>query len=330
MPRTTPRFWRHFKQLRASFQRVAKQNLSKDKKGKNMSLLREIQDAAIDSKTDLASLLRQCKILAARLGSAEFGAWVDNELSGYKSVDDLPDYRIFQVSSEGVFRGLLESERMDIPSFSVPEEYREKLSHSYIMESVASIEVLVEKLDEGLPVEFWNPDFVAWIGKKIYRDMTCMKAWKVIPQTALIAILDEIRNRILNFVLQIEAENPAAGEAEINSKPVPSEKVTQIFNTHISGDAQNVSIGGDNVQQHATNTNADAELFTQLINALKSIEDSELRQTLTSSVEEMRSTQGTDSFKDCYQKFMSLLADHMQVLGPVVAPYLPALAKMVS
>ena len=42
----------------------------------------------------------------------------------------------------------------------------------------------------------------------------------------------------------------------------------------------------------------------------------------------MRSTQGTDSFKENYQKFMSLLADHMQVLGPVVAPFLPALAAL--
>ena len=297
-----------------------------------MSLLREIQDAAIDSKTDLASLLRQCKILATRLGSAEFGAWVDNESSGYKSVDDLPDYRIFKVSSKGNFRGSFELELRDanIPLLCVPEQYRKDISHSCIMESVASIEALVEKLDEGFHVELWNTDFVVWMSKKIYRDMTCMEAWKVIPQTALIAILDEIRSRILSFVLEIEAENPEAGEAAINSNPVPSEKVTQNFHTHISGDAQNVSIGGNNVQQHATNTNANAELFTALIDALKPIEDSKLRETLTSSVEEMRSTQGTDSFKVCYEKFMSLLADHIQVWGPVVGPYLPALAKMVS
>ena len=305
--------------------------MSKDKKGKKMSLLREIQDAAIDSKTDLASLLRQCKVLATRLGSAEFGAWVDNELSGYKSVDDLPDYRILPVFSKGHFwDGYKYFPHIDIPLAYIPEGAGEGLAHSCIMESIASIEALAEKTPTGLLKEPWNPDFVASVGKKIYQNMTCMEAWKVIPQTALIAILDEIRSRILSFVLEIEAENPAASEAEINSKPVPSEKVTQIFNTHISGDAQNVSIEGNNVQQHATNTNANAELFTALIDALKPIEDSELRETLTSSVEEMRSTQGTDSFKAYYQKFMSLLADHMQVLGPVVAPYLPALAKMVS
>ena len=142
--------------------------------------------------------------------------------------------------------------------------------------------------------------------------------------------MEETRNRILNFVLEIETENPAAGEAEINSNPVSSEKVRQIFHTVIGGNVQNLSIAGHSFEQNATNTTTDAELFSSLINALRSIENSELREALTSNVKEMRSTQGTDSFKVHYQKFMSLLADHMQVLGPLVAPYLPALAATVS
>lgn len=48
-----------------------------------MSLLREIQDAAISSDVELAVLLRKCKVLAARLGSNEFKSWVESELSGY-------------------------------------------------------------------------------------------------------------------------------------------------------------------------------------------------------------------------------------------------------
>ena len=92
-----------------------------------MSLLREIQNAAIDSKTDLASLLRKCKVLAIRLGSADFRKWVDDELSGYKSTGDLPDYRILQVNSKGHFAGAFGSgiNNADLPLFCIPEEYRE-------------------------------------------------------------------------------------------------------------------------------------------------------------------------------------------------------------
>ncbi len=48
-----------------------------------MSLLREIQNAAVDETVSLAVLLRKCKILAARLGNIEFKTWVDKELNGY-------------------------------------------------------------------------------------------------------------------------------------------------------------------------------------------------------------------------------------------------------
>lgn len=256
-----------------------------------MSLLREIQSAAIESETDLASLLRKCKVLAARLGNAEFGTWVDNELNGYKSDDDLPQYRILEgLHSKGNFLGAFGSghRNADIPLMTIPEKFREPVSYAYINQSVALIERLIEDSPGRSSVqEPWLPDLVALVRKNIYQNMNCMEAWKVIPIPNLIAILDEIRNRVLSFVLEIEAEDPEAGEAEINSNPVPQERIQQIFHTHIAGDVQNVSIGSHDFKQQATNTNANAELFSQLIDALKSIEDSELRENLISNVKEM-------------------------------------------
>lgn len=299
-----------------------------------MSLLRAIQSDAIDSKTNLASLLRKCKVLAAKLGSAEFGTWVDNELNGYKLDDNLPEYRILEnLHSKGNFAGPFGSghRNADIPLMTIPEEFREPVSRAYIILPVASIERLIEDSDgKSSAQEPWHPDFVAFVSTQIYQGMNCMQAWKVIPIPNLIAILDEIRNRVLSFVLEIEAEDPKAGEAEINSNPVPQEKIQQIFHTYIAGDVQNVSTGSHNFKQHATNTNANSELFSRLIDALQSIENSELRENLISSVEEMRSTQGTERFKEEYKKFMSLLADHLQVLSPIVTPYLPALAEILS
>src|SRR5438128_9857038 len=40
-----------------------------------VSLLREIQEAAVDAKTPLAVVLRKCMILAARLGHEPFKKW---------------------------------------------------------------------------------------------------------------------------------------------------------------------------------------------------------------------------------------------------------------
>mgnify|MGYP000739353037 CR=1 FL=1 len=296
-----------------------------------MSLLREIQNTAIDSNIELASLLRKCKVLAVRLGSTEFKAWVDNELSGYKSQSELPEYRILNVNSKGHFSGAFGSgiNYADIPLMCIPEKLRESMSYSYMMEPVASLEALVANSDGIAAQEPWNPDIVVLVGQGIYQGMNCMQAWKVIPITAVIATLDEIRNRILNFVLEIEVEAPDAGEAAANSRPVPTEKINQIFNTYISGTVQNVATGSHSFKQHATTTENNADLFAKILEALSTITDQELNQSVSACINHMDASQNTDAFKSNYQKFMTLLSDHITVLGPIIAPYLPALAALV-
>jgi hypothetical protein len=296
-----------------------------------MSLLREIQSAAIDSNTDLATLLRKCKVLAARLGNQEFKVWVDNELSGYKSKNVLPEYRVLDVFSKGHFAGPFNSgmNNADIPLSCIPEEYREMMSKSYMMQPVASIEALISKSKSGSVEEPWNPDFVAMVGRDMYTNMWCMQAWKVIPKGAIVAALSEVRNRILSFVLEIEAEDPEAGEAALNTTPVPQEKVQQIFHMTINGNVQNVATGSHDFEQNINNTDTNAELFNNLLNALKQVQDQNIREQVYRSIELMRETQGTKNFKDNYINFTSLLADHLTIM-PCIAPYLPALAALIS
>jgi hypothetical protein len=197
-----------------------------------------------------------------------------------------------------------------------------------MMQSIASIEVLVSQADGcGSAQEPWNPDFVVMVGKNIYSNMSCMQAWKVVPTSFLIEVLNEVRNRILNFVLKIEAENPEAGEATLNSNPVPPEKVQQIFYTTINGNVGNVATGSHSFEQH-NSTDANTELFNEILEALKQVQDTDISKSIE-IVEKMRATQNTNDFKDNYHHFMSFLSNHITVFG-AVAPYLPALTKLIS
>lgn len=299
-----------------------------------MSLLRQIQDAAIDSSVDLPTLLRKCKVLAARLGNDDFKRWIDNELSGYDNKDELPEYRVLNVNSKGHFGGAFGSglRNADIPLYCFPEDFRESLGHSYLMQPIAAMAALVENSKSGILQEPWNPDLVAHFGEQIYERMVCMQAWKVIPASALVAALDTVRTRVLNFALEIEAQNPAAGEAMANEKPVPQETVQHIFNTYITGDVQNLSSGSNNVTQHAKlQKGIDPELFAKLIDAVIAANlPKPLETELSCIVEDLQATRGTTAFKEKYHRLMGILADHMQVLGPVVGPFLPSLAAMVA
>jgi hypothetical protein len=298
-----------------------------------MSLLRDIQDAAIDANTELSTLLRKCKVLAARLNNAEFNKWVEYELNGYPSVEELPEYRILRVNSKGHFSGPFNSglRNADIPLFCIPEKYREFIEHSYLVDPIASIENLIKHKDSRNPQEPWSPDLVAIVSKDIYHNMSCMQAWKVIPKQAIIAVAETVRNRVLNFVLEIEAEAPESGEAPLKSSPIPQEKIHQIFNTYITGDVQNIATGSSNFRQKAIQkSSTDNKIFEDIIAAISEVKDDlNTKSSLVLSIEAMRETNGKIEFKEKYQDFMSILADHMQVYGPIVAPFLPMLASLI-
>ncbi|OGW18655.1 MAG: hypothetical protein A3G93_07215 [Nitrospinae bacterium RIFCSPLOWO2_12_FULL_45_22] len=218
-----------------------------------MSLLRDIQDAAIDARIDISVVLRKCKVLAARLGNEAFKQWVEFELNGYKTIKDLPDYRILSVHSKGHFSGPFWSglRNADIPISCLPEKFQESFRHSYLMDPISAYVALINKSKGSALQEPWPPDFVASVADRFYTGMNCVAAWKVIAINSVVSLVDVVRNKILSFVLEIESEAPDAGEAQINSPPLPQEKVTQVFNTNIYGNVHNVAAGSTNFAQIA-------------------------------------------------------------------------------
>lgn len=83
--------------------------------------------------------------------------------------------------------------------------------------------------------------------------MTCMAAWRILTDAALVSMLDTVRNRALTFVLEIEAQAPEAGETQPGVIPLPQEQVTQVFNQIILGGTNTIAAGRDFSQQTVTN-----------------------------------------------------------------------------
>lgn len=148
-----------------------------------MSLLRDIQETAVGADSDVASLLRKCKILAVRLGNAEFKQWVDLELNGYDDPTSLPEYRKLQVESVGHFSGAFGSSMRNapIPPSCLPKELQDKVRYSYMMQPISAYTSLVDKAKRSNAQENWPADLVAYVGQGIYQNMNCMAAWKIIP-----------------------------------------------------------------------------------------------------------------------------------------------------
>ena len=218
-----------------------------------MSLLRDIQDAAINSEIDISTVLRKCKVLAVRLGNENFKNWVDQELNGYNNIDNLPDYRILSVDSKGYFSGgSLRVNNANIPLIFIPEQFRESLSNAYCVQPISEYESLLKSSKSENFQEQWPSELVVAYGNRIYQNQTCISAWKVIPYGSIVSLVDSVRNRVLNFVLEIESEAPDAGEALLNKPPLPQDRVTQFFNTNIYGNVGNIAEGSTNITQSST------------------------------------------------------------------------------
>lgn len=211
-----------------------------------MSLLKEIQADTVDANVDISVVLRKCKILAARLGNEEFKLWVEHELNGYTSKEDLPEYRILKTESRGNFLGIgWKANDMPIAPSSIPEEYREIVTTAYFMDAISYYHSLTMDKEETSDVlsNPWPADLIRLVSSKIYQTMNCISAWKVIPRGTIAALLDTVRNRVLSFVLEIEVEAPDAGEAPPNIKPIADERVSQVFNTYIQGNVTSLVAG---------------------------------------------------------------------------------------
>jgi len=218
-----------------------------------MTLLEEIQTLAVDSSTDVAALLRKCKLLAARLQTVELEQWVTHEANGYPDDVPVPEYRTWSVQLKGHFAGPFGSaiNNAPIPFAVLPAEVRKKYEGYECRQSIASIEGLMGKNKNGV-LSVVTGDMALFLGNKVYRGYNCIQAWGEFGTMALIEVVNSVRNRVLDFAIEIWKLDPKAGELGPQQSAIGAKRMTQIFNTTVYGGSANLvgSAESSNVNFH--------------------------------------------------------------------------------
>jgi hypothetical protein len=210
-----------------------------------MSMLRDIQTELSAAAPDLPSVLRKCKILAARLGSEEFGRLVEFELIGYPEERPLPNYRHLECALYGTFmNSAWQANRQSLPVELIPVEHRESFRRIEFREGIAK----VLALEKGARVN--KNDLIRFFEGEVYPGLNCVGIWLEIQPGEFQQLISAVQTRVLDFVLKIEAENPAAGESALHTQPVPPDTVRSLVNNFygpVGGVAQNSSDFSQNV-----------------------------------------------------------------------------------
>ncbi|MCK4822672.1 hypothetical protein KA005_43315 [bacterium] len=219
-----------------------------------MKLVRGIRDGVVDPKVSLSTILRKAKILASTLRNDQFRKWVDSELNGYSGDIELPSYRKLVSPVLGNFSGPFGQSvtRYQLPVALLPENFKKLAEAVLLGNPIKEIESLAADGKEGLRHP-WPTEAVMLLRDdfKLSGGYVMIEIFQPIVKAQLDGILDAVRNRLLDFLLQLQEIDPKVLDSEKALEGIPKEEVNQVFNVTIHGD-HNVLASGSGIEQQVT------------------------------------------------------------------------------
>ena len=258
-----------------------------------MSLIDEIRSDLVIESTSLSNTLRKAKILARAIGLPELMEWVDSELNGYNDREKVPDYRRFVPTNLGTFSGPFGSgvKNLVLPTYNLPDTVRSFAENVFLMDGVAALQAHVS---DGSQIR-WRQEMImlARDATKMSGGMVLVDAHQPIPAYIYSGVLDQVKNRLLDFVLGLE-DNDVTSE-DLDNRTVEPEVARNIFNISIHGD-RNIVASGDHVSQQVnTVEKGDIESLIQYLRTLN-IDDKDLDE-LRSAVSQETSVPSRSRYK---------------------------------
>ena len=243
--------------------------------GKNRgSLVAQLQNDVVDSGVPISDILRKAKVLASLLKNEEFKHWIDAELKGYDNADDLPDYRKFRPVNLGTFSGPFGKmiKNFPIPVALLPNSIRKFAESALFQGGVKELQASSSQAAKKDGLRFpWPPEMVIIAREHVPMSdgSVLVEAWQPITKSQLDGILDQVRNRLLDFLLELQQIDPEVLKSEDAIRAIPGDAVQNSFQTIILG-GQNIVATGTEFTQKATQEVASGDTQS-LIAHLRSI-----------------------------------------------------------
>jgi len=137
-----------------------------------MGLLDGIIEIAIDTSKSLPILLRKCLLLAYQLKNDRLKYWANQELNGYSTEQELPDYRVMSIPTHANFSGPFGAgmRNWPIPPALLEERHREFARKVELRQAISCYEP-ESRSGDGSMSYAWPPIFVSTIKINSSMDM---------------------------------------------------------------------------------------------------------------------------------------------------------------
>ncbi|WP_439490428.1 hypothetical protein [Algoriphagus sp.] len=176
-----------------------------------MNVLTEIINLLTDNDSSLTNALLKIKVFSMRVRNSSLTTWIDKELYGYQSEDDLPNYRKGGCNLIGNYiNGRWKAEKQILATMNLPDFVRESVEQMTFYQSLSVLESYLED-DKMRTISVSIPAEVIEILNDTYQNMgnpylTVYSAYKQVHIGAVEQIIAEVRNRTLDLILKLEQE----------------------------------------------------------------------------------------------------------------------------
>ena len=207
-----------------------------------MKLVEEIIELLSSTDGSLTDALLKTKVLLSSLGEEELNAWVNNELNGFSEDQELPSYRIVPAVVLANLSGIgFTADAHPLPIAHLDKKYRENIETARMYQSLAVLEKYAAETDSILatPIPLEANHI---LGKNLSRGTVIQRAWSQIQTSSIVQIVTEVRSRLLDFVLKVQAELPEDPSTEEKR----SIDTRTLFQNSMFGDNATVIIGDKN------------------------------------------------------------------------------------
>lgn len=224
---------------------------------KTIDWINSIIEELVDPTKRLTDTLLKVQVLAFKIKYPRLKVWVDSELNGYQSTEEVPSYRYIPSTIVGNleqdrFGGLLRRTNQRLPTEYLDKKIYDSLKVVRVQNSVSELE-LMQKGEGTYQIPIPHAIFCQ-INKVLANEWIVTSAWREISPNSIEGILSSVKSKLLSFLLELAEE---VGEKD-NIDIMKKNKIDNLFDKtigNISGETVNIFTGSDNVQSVNTGEN---------------------------------------------------------------------------
>jgi len=208
------------------------------------TIVEQIQHDALDHQIPVSSLLRRVKLAAIKLGLGKVESWVEQELNGYTT--EVPKYRMV--------RGQPMAHNPHLGWQRIGGDV-EDLSRVALGQSIASLEDIFLRYNNSMHIRY-NANITSVLDEQ--NEVENGHYALHIDRSQIAAILDAVRNLVLDWAIELERAGVMGSEFSFNPEEKrKAQEVPTISIGMIGSFAGNLGTGNTSGDITASNINID-------------------------------------------------------------------------